>query len=136
MKRSFFSILGLMFLFGIFTGFSRVQDVVVTQDSTSITIPYDSLGWVEVNRKAPLIQYRRVAGQLVFWGSFGYFKNPSQEVYLQSLLNEKIKKAAKTRYGAEAVINVKYWPDLTAAKFPKGLIYAKGEMVRYKRFAE
>ncbi len=135
MKRSILTICGLAFFCGMFAGFSRVQDVVVTQDSTSITVPYKSFGWVEVNRKAPLIQYRRIGGQLLYWCSFGYFSNPTQSVYLQGLLNKLLAKAAKKRQGVEAVINTQYWPDLTAGQFPEGRIYAKGEMIRYKRAA-
>jgi len=44
-------------------------------------------------------------------------------------------KAAKSSYGADAVINVEYWPDPESEGFPRGgTIYARGEMVRYLEF--
>ena len=54
---------------------------------------------------------------------------------MKRLLDGKLVKAAKKRYNAEAVVNVQYWPDLSSEKFPQGKVYARGEMVRYKRFA-
>ncbi len=119
----------------VLAGCSRVEKMVVTQDSKSLTIPYESLGWIQVDLKAPPVQYKRVAGQLGEWVSFGFIKNPSQEEYLQGLLNEKIRGVAKERYKAEEVINVKYWPELSANAFPEGRIGARGEMIRYRRFS-
>jgi len=119
----------------LLSGCSHVQEMVVTQDSKSLTIPYESLGWIQVDLKAPPVQYKRVAGQFGEWVSFGFIKNPSQEEYLQGLLNEKIRGVAKERYKAEEVINVKYWPDLSAKAFPEGRIGARGEMIRYRRFS-
>jgi hypothetical protein len=119
----------------VVAGCSHVEKMVVTQDAKSLTIPYESLGWIQVDLKAPPVQYKRVAGQLGEWASFGFIKNPSQEEYLQGLLNEKIRGVAKERYKAEEVINVKYWPELSAKAFPEGRIGARGEMIRYKRFS-
>lgn len=134
MMRLVAVVFSLMSLFIVVSGCSRVQPVTVSQGGPSMTVPYESLGWAEVERNAPVIEYRRVGGQLLEWCSFGYFPNISHQEYLQGLLDRKLVKAAKERYGAEAVINTQYSPDLSAKNFPKGKIYARGEMVRYKRF--
>lgn len=126
-------IFALIFSF-ISMGCSGTQKVIATQETLSV--PYDSLGWVEVNRKAPRIQYRRITGQLWEWMTFGHSPNISQEVYLQGLLNEKLVKASKEIHNAEKVIHVKYWPDLNSKKFPQGLVHVRGEAIRYKRFSE
>ena len=135
MNRALRTIFSLAFLVAFSAGCSHVQEMVVTQDAKSLTMPYDSLGWIQVDLKAPPIQYERVAGQLGEWVSFGYIKNPTQEEYLQKLLNKKMREVAKERYKAEEVINVKYWPELSSDAFPQGRIGARGEMIRYRRFS-
>ena len=132
MKRSLVLTLVLMMFLGVNAGCSSVQKVVATQGG--ISEPYESIGVIEVDRKVPWISYRRVFGKLWEWMTFGHCENISREAYLQGLLNKKMLKAAQNNHHAEAVIHVKYWPDLTAKKFPQGLIYVKGDMVRYKRF--
>lgn len=132
MRRSFVLMLALVMVLGGGIGCSRVQKVVVTQDA--ISEPYESVGAVEVERKVPRIQYRRIFGKVWEWITFGHAENISREAYLQGLLNKKLLSVAKDDHTAEAVIHVKYWPDLTAKKFPQGRIYGKGDMVRYKRF--
>lgn len=58
------------------------------------------------------------------------FADTSYPVRLQKALIKKAKK-----YGdVNQIIHVTYWPAPSNGKFPKGKIYARGEMVRYKRF--
>lgn len=146
MKRSLCGMLGLLIVFITFAGFSRFEDIaeapftrvqglIVTQNSMSNMIPYESLGWIEVSCKTPRIQYRRIFGQLCEWLSFGYFPNLSRESYFRRLLNAQLARIAKKNPEVQAVINTNYWPNLMARRFPQGLIHAKGEMIRYKRFA-
>ena len=132
MKYSWALMLSVVMILGMHGGCSRVQKVVAIQGD--LNPPYDSLGSIEVNRPAPRISCRRIFGQAWEWITFGRFENISQEAYLRDLLNEKILKVARKNHQAEAVIHMQYWPDLTASKFPQGRIYAKGEMIRYKRF--
>ena len=133
MKRSFVLMLALVMFFSLSAGCSSVQKVVAIQGE--ISEPYESIGSIEVERQAPRIPYRRIFGQVWEWVTWGHCENISREAYLQGLLNKKMLRAAKNNQNAEAVIHVEYWPDLTAKKFPRGLIYGKGDMVRYKRFA-
>jgi len=135
MNRLWREIFSLAVLVVFSAGCSHVQEMTVTQDAKSLTIPYESLGWIQVDLKAPPIQYERVAGQLGEWVSFGFIKNPTQEEYLQKILNKKIREVAKEQYKAEEVINVKYWPELSSKSFPEGRIGARGEMIRYRRFS-
>lgn len=133
MKRFFALMLIGVMLLGMNSGCSGTQKVVASQGG--ISEPYESLGSIEVDRKAPRIQYRRISGQLWEWVTLGHYENITQEAYLQGLLDKKMIRDAKKIHHAEAVINVKYWPDLRAKKFPRGHIYGKGDMVRYKRFS-
>jgi hypothetical protein len=132
MKRSWALALVVVMLFSMNLGCSRTQKVVALQGG--ISEPYESLGSIEVDRKAPMIQYRRIFGQVWEWVTFGHYENISREAYLQGLLNKKMLKVAKNDHHAEAILDAKYWPDLTAKKFPQGRIYGKGDMIRYKRF--
>lgn len=132
MKRSMVLMLVLVMLFSGSTGCSQAHKVIATQGG--ISEPSESIGSIEVERQVPRIAYRRIFGQLWEWITFGRSENISREAYLQGLLNKKMLKAAKNVYNAEAVIHTEYWPDLTEKKFPQGRVYAKGDMVRYKRF--
>lgn len=133
MKRS----LALMFVLFAFmfalTGCSRTQKVVATEGD--LVTPYQSLGTIDVYEHAPRVSLKRGFQHMFEWLTFGLYDMPSQKTYLQGRLNEKLVKKAEKSYGAEAVIRVQYWPDLSAKKFPKGKIYARGEMIQYKRFA-
>lgn len=133
MKRSLVWMTILIVLLSVAAmGCSRTQKVIATQDG--ITAPYESLGFIEVNRKAPRIQCRRMFGQVWEWMTFGHSKNISEEAYLERKLDKKLIKAAKKIQKAEKVINVTYWPNLKEKKFPEGRIYARGEAIVYKRF--
>lgn len=134
MKCSWALVSIMVVFLGMNAGCSSTEKVVAIQGDFSK--PYESLGTIEVDRRAPRIQSRRIFGQVWEWITFGYVENISQEAYLQGLLNKKILKAAQKNHQAEAVIQMKYWPDLSSPEFPQGLIYAKGEMIRHKRFPE
>lgn len=134
MKRVFSLMLVVVMLFSVNAGCSRTQKVVVMQ--AEVSEPYETIGKIEVDRSVPRIQYRRVFGQLWEWMTFGHSDNLSSEAYLKGLLDEKMLRSAKKDYKAEAIIHAEYWPDLSAKKFPQGRIYAKGDMIRYKRFPE
>ncbi|HNX68749.1 MAG TPA: hypothetical protein PLL75_07860 [Candidatus Omnitrophota bacterium] len=134
MKRSLAIMMAVSLMLGA-AGCSSTQKIAATRGEVSGGKAYDSLGSVEVSLKAPCIPYRRMFGQLWEWMTFGHCHNISREDYLRGLLDKKLINAAKKGREAEEVIHVTYWPDLTTKKFPKGLVYAKGEMIRYKRFA-
>ncbi len=127
-------ILGVIIFAMAITGCSRMQKVIATPEGASM--PYESLGVLEVKKEAPAFGASYRLQQTLSLVSFRLYEKPSQEAYFQKLLDKELVCDAKKKYGADAVIHVKYWPDLNAAKFPKGLIYAKGEMIRYKQFSE
>lgn len=133
MKRFCSIFLALMMTIG-FSGWSKTQGVTVIKEE--ISVPYDSLGEVEVNSKLPFFRGRTIGSQFLNWVVTSDLDgNTSQEAYLQDYLNKKLIKAAKKNHNVDALIHVKYWPDLKAKKFPEGRVYARGEMIRYKRFA-
>lgn len=53
--------------------------------------------------------------------------------YSAKMLNRKLDWTARHKFGADAVNNVQYWPDKESdAKID--VLYARGEMIRYKKF--
>lgn len=133
MKRSLAVMLVLSAFVLLTMGCSRTQKVISTQGD--LTASYQSLGQIEIERHVPRASLKRMFQHVGEWMTFGKYEMPARSEYLQGLLDKKLVKAAKKRHGAEAVIKVQYWPDLNSEKFPSGKMYAKGEMVRYKRFA-
>lgn len=133
MKRSWIFALAIVTLLGA-AGCSSVQKVVALQGDAAQ--PYESLGTLEVKRDVPAVQYKRIFSQLGAWMTFGHSEPMTQAVYLRGLLDAKLIKLAKKKHCADAIIRVQYWPDLTAGEFPDGVVYARGEMIRYKRFPE
>jgi hypothetical protein len=119
MKKSFALLCVLATALLLSAGCSRTQKVVVHPGD--LTTAYEPLGTIQVEQTVPRFRLMRC------------FR--SQPEYLKGLLDKKMVKIAKARYGAEVVIKPEYWPDLASKKFPQGKVYAKGEMVRYKRFA-
>ena len=99
-----------------------------------ITTPYESLGTLEVKQMAPLVSPRGVLWTGVKLATLGFAKTPSRGDHYKSFLRSELSYLAKSRYGADKVINVTYWPDPQSFAFPHGLIYARGEMIRYSRF--
>ena len=124
-------VLGVVVFLG--TGCSKTQKVVAIQGD--LTAPYQSLGQITVDRDVPRTSLKRGIQHVGEWMTFGKYRMPTQHEYLQGFLDKKLVKIARDRHGAEAVIKVQYWPDLGSKKFAEGKAYAKGEMIRYKRFA-
>lgn len=54
---------------------------------------------------------------------------------LTKSLNEKLEKKARQKYDADAVTHISYWPAPDADALVDYL-YARGEMIRYKKFNE
>lgn len=99
-------------------------------------IPYESLGTLEVNTKATRLNTRSF-----FWTStevmtLGLANTPGRGDHYKEMLKSKLVDKAKQRYGADAVIKVQYWPDPDSDGFAHGLIYARGEMIKYTSFPE
>ena len=133
MKRITAVIFTLMFFAFASAGCSSTQKVVVMKGDSAVA--YRSLGQIEVERDVPRVSLKRGFQHLGHWMSFGLYDAPSQQEYLQGILDKRLVELAKKSYGADAVIRAQYWPDLASDTFPKWKIYAKGEMIEYKRFA-
>ena len=49
-------------------------------------------------------------------------------------VQKKLAKEAWQHYQADEVINVEFWPDPAGKSFPRGYMFARGEMVKYEPF--
>ncbi len=118
-------LLGLM-------GCSRVQKFNVTEADD--TVPYQNLGTLEVETAVP-----RTTVPAILWTSAEVMTatlidSPERGDHYKALLRSKLGDKARRYYGADAVINVVYWPEPNAKGFPHGKLYARGEMIRYEKF--
>ena len=125
MKR----VLGFFMIVMLFpmSGYARVVEPVRALEG-DISIPYTPIGTLEVKKKVNSLGVKTL--QILTLGAYQPF---SAANYRQTLKDMLAKKAGKF-YGANAVIHVHYWPDPESGSFPKGTIYARGEMVRYTPF--
>ena len=115
-----------------FNGCARVEKVRAIEGDKEV--PYDSLGTLEVKQKA-----YRVNPSAAFWtgveiATLTFADTPSRGEHYKKFLRRKLQKLAGKRYDADAVINVKYWPNPESGNFPDGYIYARGEMIQYHHF--
>ena len=136
MKIAKLPVLALLSLFILpaVSGCARVEKFQAIEGDKEI--PYESLGTLEVNTKATRLNKRSF-----FWTStevmtLGFADTPGRGDHYKQILKKKLIEKAKERYGADAVIKVQYWPDPDSDSFAHGLIYARGEMVKYTRFPE
>ena len=93
-------------------GYARTEPAQAVEGD--ISTPYRTIGTLEVKKRVSK-------------------SGRSGRKYRKALKSILLKKAVK-HYGANAVIHVHYWPDPDSGSFPQGLIYARGEMVRYVHF--
>lgn len=116
----------LLLLASMWAGCARTEKRTVTQGD--LQSPYASLGTLEVNIKTN-------PWHPVHWGSYlkEIFTLTFADTSLQSKLTHKLLKKSKG-FGANQIIKAEFWPDLKSKRFPEGKAYARGEMVRPKRF--
>lgn len=86
---------------------------------------YESLGTLEV--KTP------VKRGLLRYGTLGLMSQHSHRA-LTKKLTQKLTRKARKDYGADAVANVTVWPEKSAGA-EVSFQYARGEMIRYKKFS-
>ena len=56
-----------------------------------------------------------------------------EDYFIKKEINDKLKRKAKM-YSADAIMNVRYYPDPTkSSQFRDSAYYGKGDLVRYKR---
>lgn len=111
---------------------ARVEKVKAVEGGTESA--YQSLGTLEVKEKT-----YRFNPDAFFWTgveitTLTFADTPSRGEHYKKFLRKKLEKVANKRYNADAVINVQYWPDPESSNFPDGYIYARGEMIQYRRF--
>lgn len=133
-KRASFTAISVGLFFCFFLGGCAHRIEKMTIHEGDIQTPYDRLGTVEVRKKVPLARL-----QDLFYGpasvlTLGQASLPEEWTQIKRDLDAELLQNARGRFGADAIINVKYWPDLKSPGFPQGYAYARGEMVRYTRF--
>ncbi len=134
MKNRLNAAVFILLLLPMGLGCARVEKFQAIEGDKEI--PYKSLGTLEVNTSATRLNTRSF-----FWTStevmtLGLAKTPGRGDHYKEMLKSKLVAKAKKNYGADAVIKVQFWPDPDSDSFPHGLIYARGEMVKYVSFAD
>lgn len=110
----------LLLTFGIISaGCERAR--VVTQPAAE----YESLGTLEVKTPVKRCLFR--------YATLGLMSKHSHRALAKKLTKELARKARKD-YGADAVANVTVWPEENA-EAEVAFKYARGEMIRYKKFS-
>ncbi|HTL48734.1 MAG TPA: hypothetical protein VL688_11810 [Verrucomicrobiae bacterium] len=123
-------IVPVMILIFAFSGCARTEKVRAVEAPASA--PYDTLGTLEVQERACRIA-PVLTGMTKEAVTLGRADTSRAEMY-KNKLKDTLARTAKNRYGANAVVNVTYWPDPASSVFPEGYIHARGEMIRYKKF--
>lgn len=122
-------ILGALILAG---GCARTERVKAVEGDKSLA--YESLGTLEIKEKAYALNPSNAFWTSVEVATLSFARTPSRGEHYKRLLRKKLAKVADSKYDADAVINVHYWPDPESKKFPDGYVYARGEMIRYHSF--
>lgn len=115
-------------------GCARVEKVRAVEGDGGI--PYETIGTLEIKEKAPLITGKGVLWTGVEVATLTMAKTPSRAEQYKKSLRKKLAKKARKNYGADGVVKVEYWPDPAQRSFPYGYVYARGEMIRYKKFPQ
>ena len=114
------------------SGCARVEKVRALEGDKDVA--YDSLGTLEVKRRVPFVRPTGILWSGVEVLTLSLAKTPSRADQYKKSLRSKLAQKAKKRYGADGVIKVEYWPDPASSRFPEGYLYARGEMIRYRKF--
>lgn len=129
--RILLAVFSIFYVF-LMTGCARTELVRAVEGDD---VPaYNSLGTLEVKQLAPVVTAKGAFWTGVEAVTLGFAKTPSRGEHYKASLRSELAYLASHRYGADKVINVTYWPDPDSFSFPDGLIYARGEMIRYSRF--
>lgn len=134
MRKMCYSLWISIIILSLQMGCSRIEKVKVLE-ANQVSLPYESLGTLEVQSKAYVMKPRNV-----WWGtletvSLGKADTPSVMEQYKADLDKKLIAKARDRYHADALINAQYWPESSDTKaFPQGRVNARAEMIRYKPF--
>ena len=118
----------------ITAGCAKIEESRSYEDSGPNLKTYKSIGILEVKEPAQELTNQKGAWFGVEVATLSLAPTPSAGDLYKARLKAKLAHVAKERYGADAVVNVTFWPDPDSGNFPDGLIHARGDMVRYKKF--
>ncbi|MCM8776246.1 MAG: hypothetical protein NC930_07875 [Candidatus Omnitrophica bacterium] len=116
----------------VLCGCARTQKVKAMEGTVSV--PYESLGTLEVKQQIPQVNADDILWTGVEVVTLTLAPTPSRAERYKKDLRSKLARVARKEYAADALINVTYWPDPSSKGFPKGYLYARGEMIRYQKF--
>lgn len=116
----------------LMAGCTRAHKVYSFEGDTAV--PYASLGTIEVDITAKKLTPSSLAWGGVEVATLSLAQTPSSGEQYKASLRKELARRAEKYYGADAVINVEYWPDPSLESFPEGKIYARGEMIKYEKF--
>jgi len=123
--------LSILILIGaVAFGCARYQKIQVLEGG--FDRPYKAIGTLEVKEKAEMVPDVYRAGLELL--SLGYIRYPDRADTYKETLNRQLARKAHDLYRADAVINVKYWPEPSSKDFPDGMIYARGQMIQLTQF--
>ncbi len=94
-----------------------------------IAEPYDDMGSLEVHVSTNPWKLSNLT-----WNVRELFTLGFADTSFQRRLKHALAKKAKKHFDVDQVINVTYWPDPDGKSFPKARVFARGQMVRYKKF--
>lgn len=126
-------IYAIMILGTLSSGCARIEKVKVLASDPSM--PYESLGTLEVKTQANRRALPRLGWTTVEMMTLSLAKTPTRGETYKRRLNQKLSDKASEHYDADAIIHPEYWPDPESSAFPEGQVYARGEMIRYRKFA-
>ena len=128
------ALVSLIMVTALSMGCARVEKVRAIEGDGSI--PYETIGTLEIKEKAPLITGKGILWTGVEVATLTLAKTPSRAEQYKKSLRKTLAKKARKNYGADGVVKVEYWPDPALRSFPYGYVYARGEMIRYKKFPQ
>lgn len=114
------------------TGCSRSGKVVAVESDVSTA--YESIGTLEVKENAKDLWDLEARKLLVETATLTLADTSARADLFRKALTQRLAETARKKYDAHAVINVTFWPDPNGSEFPDGDIFARGEMIRYKKF--
>lgn len=115
----------------LFSACARTEKVRALEGD--VATPYRELGQLEVYVKSPVVLPGNIAMKTVEAATLTLANTPSRGDQYKKALRKELVRIAKS-YDADLVINVEYWPDPDSKTFPEGKIYARGMMIKYRKF--
>lgn len=123
--------LGIML---IVVGCAKIEEPTSYDSPEPPIKTFKTIGTLEVQEPVQELTNQKSAWAGVEVLTVSLADTPTAGELYKARLKTKLASVAKEKYGADAVVNVSYWPDPESGDFPEGLVHARGDMVRYQKF--